>query len=55
MTLGVHYIKTAVIITFIANEAISIVENLGIMGIPMPVVVSKEIDILKRKVEENKI
>ncbi len=51
VTLGVSYIKTAVIIAFIANEAISIVENLGIMGVPLPAIISKAIDILKNKSE----
>lgn len=49
ITLGVEYIKTAVILAFIANEGISIVENLGIMGVPLPSVVTKAIDILKEK------
>lgn len=51
VTLGVNYIKTAVVIAFIANESISIVENLGIMGVPLPGIVSKTIDILKSKAE----
>lgn len=49
MTLGVGYIKTAVIIAFIANEGISIIENLGIMGVPLPAVLTKAIDVLKEK------
>ncbi|TCL60408.1 toxin secretion/phage lysis holin [Kineothrix alysoides] len=54
VTLGVNYIKTAVIIAFIANEAISIVENLGVMGVPLPTAVIKAIDILKNRVEGDK-
>ena len=30
------YVRTAVIMFFIANEGFSIVENLGIIGLPMP-------------------
>ena len=30
------YIRTAVILFFIANEGFSIIENLGIMGVPLP-------------------
>lgn len=52
ITLGVNYIRTAVIIAFIANESISIIENLGIMGIPLPDVVKKAIDVLKNKAEQ---
>ena len=54
ITLGVNYIRTGVIIAFIVNEAISIVENLGIMGIPLPVMITKAIDILKQKSEAEK-
>lgn len=51
LAVGTDYIKTAVIIAFIANEAISIVENLGIMGIPLPKTITKAIDVLKSKSE----
>lgn len=49
ITLGVDYIKTAVVIAFIASEGISIVENVGIMGLPLPNVIVKAIDVLKQK------
>lgn len=51
LTLGVTYIRTAVIIAFIANEGISIIENLGIMGVPLPGVLKKAIDVLREKSE----
>lgn len=51
LTLGVTYIRTAVIIAFIANEGISIIENLGIMGMPLPGVLKKAIDVLREKSE----
>ena len=34
---------------FIANELISIVENAGLMGLPLPAVITKAIDILTDK------
>ena len=46
------YIKDAVIIAFIANEAISIIENAGLMGIPIPSVIAKAIDVLKNESEK---
>lgn len=49
LVIGVGYIRTAVIIGFIVNELISIVENASIMGIPIPSVITKSIDILKQK------
>ena len=52
VSLGTEYIRTATIIGFIANEVISIVENAGLMGIPLPTVIAKAIDILKNKGEE---
>lgn len=52
VTLGTSYIKTGVIIAFIANEALSIVENYGIMGGPMPEVLKKAIDVLQSKSKE---
>lgn len=51
LAVGTNYIKTAVIIAFIANEAISIVENIGIMGITLPSAITKAIDVLKNKSE----
>lgn len=55
LALGVDYIRDAVIIGFMANELISIVENAGLMGLPLPAVIIKAIDILTKKVEsENK-
>lgn len=51
LTLGTTYIRDTVIIGFIANELISIVENAGLMGIPLPAVLSKAIDILTKKAE----
>lgn len=49
--MSVEYIRTAVIIAFIVNETISIVENAGIMGIPIPNVITKAIEVLKDKSE----
>jgi toxin secretion/phage lysis holin len=49
IALGVDYIRTAVIIGFIVNELISIVENAGIMGIPIPGVITRAIDLLKNR------
>lgn len=51
VTLGVSYIKTAVVMAFIANEGISIVENYGIMGGPMPKVLSKALEVLQEKAD----
>ena len=52
MLLGTDYIRTTAIIGFIANEVISIVENAGLMGVPLPEVIVKAIEILKHRAEK---
>ena len=49
LLIGTNYIRDAVIIGFCVNEAISIIENAGLMGIPLPAVISKAIDLLTKK------
>ena len=51
MVTGSDFIRDATIIAFIANETISIIENAGLMGVPIPAIVVKAIDILKQKAE----
>lgn len=52
--IGVEYIRTAVIMGFCANELISIMENAGLMGIPLPSVLQKAIEVLTQKSESQK-
>lgn len=52
MLIGTEYIRNAVVIGFCASELVSIVENAGIMGLPMPAAITKAIDILKGKVSK---
>lgn len=49
LAIGVNYIRDAVIIGFMANELISIVENAGLMGIPLPAVIQNAVDVLTKK------
>ena len=51
LIMGSNFIRDAVIIAFIANETISIIENAGLMGIPIPAVITKAIEVLKKKAE----
>lgn len=51
LLIGTNYIRDAVVIGFAANELISIVENAGLMGLPLPAVIIKAIDVLKNKAE----
>ncbi len=51
LMLSTSYIRDMVVIAFIANELISLVENAGLMGVPIPQIISKSVDILMKKSE----
>lgn len=54
LALGTNFIKDAAIIGYIINETLSIIENAGLMGVPIPPVMSEAIDMLKKKEEVRK-
>ena len=47
VSLGISYIRTATVIGFMVNEMLSIVENAGLMGIPLPDALNRAIEVLK--------
>ena len=49
MVLGVSFVRDGVIIGFLINEVVSIVENAGLMGVPMPAAVREAIELLKKR------
>jgi toxin secretion/phage lysis holin len=49
VALGSSYIKDGVCISFIANELISIIENAGLMGVPLPKLITDAISLLNNK------
>ena len=49
LLLGTEYIRDSVIIGFSANEILSIVENAGLMGLPLPAAVTEAVDVLTKK------
>lgn len=51
LMMGSNFIRDAVVIAFVANETISIIENAGLMGIPIPAVITRAIEVLKKKAE----
>lgn len=53
MLLNTTIIRDGACISFIINELISIIENLGLMGVYIPPPVTKAIDILKSKTEND--
>jgi len=53
MLIGTPLLKDCVTIAYIINESISIIENAGLIGIPIPKVIFEAIDILKNNNEKN--
>ena len=49
---GTNFIRDAVIIAFICNETISIIENAGFMGIDIPPALTAAIEVLKKKSDD---
>lgn len=47
-----HVLRDATIFFFLTNEALSILENVGRIGVPIPRVLQKAIDILNEKGEK---
>ena len=44
--LGSSYARTAVVLFFVGNEGISLLENLGLMGVPYPTFLKKALEAL---------
>ena len=55
VVMGSNFIRDAVVIAFIANETLSIIENAGLMGLPIPAVITKAIEVLKKKAESEEV
>lgn len=54
LLLGTNYLKDAICIGFICNELLSIMENAGLMGIPLPSPVEQAVELLRQKSGEGK-
>lgn len=46
--LGTTYIRDAVCIAFVLNETLSIIENAGLMGVPIPNVIKNAVELLRK-------
>ena len=55
LEITMHYIRDTVVIGFMVNELFSIVENAGLMGIPLPKIIIRAIDVLQSRADEAKI
>ena len=51
LVLGTSFVRDAVVIAYIVNETISIIENAGRMGLPIPDAIMKAIEQLQGKGE----
>lgn len=49
--LGTSYIRDGVCIAFCCNELLSILENAGLMGVPLPGVLQNAVELLQKKGE----
>ena len=47
--LGLSFFRDSVIIAFLTNELISILENAGLMGIPIPAALRRALDLLRSR------
>ena len=52
VVLGVNFVRDGVCIAFITNETISIIENCGLLGVPIPAPIKKAIDLLQNSESE---
>lgn len=50
--LGVHYVRAAVCWFFIGNEGLSLLENIGLMGVPFPKFLKNALEALRDKADE---
>lgn len=53
LVMNTNFVRDAVVIGYIANETISIVENAGLMGLPIPSAITKAIEVLTKKNEKD--
>lgn len=51
LMLSTTYVRDGAVIAFCVNEALSIVENAGLMGVPIPAVVARAIEVLQKSGE----
>ena len=52
LVMGTSYLKDAVCVAYIVNELVSLGENAGLLGVPLPAPLISAIDVLKNKKEE---
>lgn len=51
LVIGADFARDAVCIGFIVNEGLSILENVGLMGVTYPDVIKRALDVLSKRQE----
>lgn len=51
---GGEMIRNTIIIAFIVNESLSLIENIGLMGVPIPKKLTQAIELLQKGKENDK-
>ncbi len=51
LLLGATFIRDATIIAYCGNELLSITENIGLMGVPLPAIITQALEALREKEE----
>ena len=49
VVLGMDYVRAGVCVAFLCNEVISILENAGLMGVPLPAALKNAVELLQSK------
>ena len=49
VVLGTSYVRAGVCFAFMCNEVISILENAGLMGVPLPAALKNAVELLQKK------
>lgn len=52
LLVGTDFFRDSVVTAFVVNETISIIENAGLMGVPIPAAIVKGIEVLKAKADK---
>ncbi|MBC2870417.1 phage holin family protein [Bittarella massiliensis] len=51
LVMGTSFIRDGAAMAFLANELLSVVENVGLMGVPIPKVIASAISVLQSKAD----
>ncbi len=52
---GTAYVRSATIFFFLGNEGLSIIENIGLMGLNYPAFIKKALEVIKERSDEDEL